>query len=523
MLTVDRNFFLHARNSPDRLAIRDGSRTLTYGELNRRVDRLVSVLTGMGLVKGDRVAVLLRNRLEWAEILFACARSGIVCVPVNSRFVDAEIAYVLAHSRARALISEARFAERIERLMAAPGVNLDKGCLGVAGESSATWLNYENALATADPVADLPVVADTDCWYLGYTSGTTGRPKAVILNQRAKSLGVLYAGVEFQIGDTDSTLLVMPLFHSNGIFFQLMLLSVGGAVHIVDEFDAESVLQTVAEHRLTVVSLVPTMYALILALPDDVKRRYDVTSLRVVISSSAPLLQKTKEEMLAFFPGASLYEFYGSTEAGFVTILKPRDQLRKLRSVGQPFLGTEVRLLDEDGADVPAGKVGELWSRGPTHSYDGYLEDPEQTERAYRDGGWFSAGDLAMRDDEGYLYIVDRKKDLIISGGENIYPTEVENVLSRHEAIAEVAVIGVEDPIWGERVCAVVHLKPGFSLALDELRTWSKSYLAGYKCPRELRLWGDLPKSPTGKMLRRVIRDRIASEREQTANPTGTS
>lgn len=511
MLTVDRNVRLHAQHTPQKVAIRDSSCSRTYQELIVRIDKLASAFMRLGLKKGDRIAVLLRNRVEWTEILLACATTGIVCVPINSRFVDTEIAYALKHSGANAIVSEAALAAGVDRVRDQLDLIPPAGFLHVGDDRMSHWSSYEEAIRNASPLSDYPEVNDSDCWYLGYTSGTTGKPKATILNHRAKTLGVLHAAIEYQLGDSDSTLLVMPLFHSNGIFFQLLLLSIGGTVVIADEFDAEGVLRAIDEHRITVISLVPTMYAMILGLPQTTKQRYQISSLRVVISSSAPLLAKTKEEMLAFFPGAELHEFYGSTEAGFVSNLKPRDQMRKLRSVGQPFLGTEVRLLDEHGDDVPAGKVGELWSRGITHSYDGYLNDPEATSAAYRDGGWFSAGDLAMRDDEGYLYIVDRKKDLIISGGENIFPTEVENVLIRHRAIAEIAVVGVPDEIWGERVCAVARLHPGMALTLDELRQWAKGHMAGYKCPRELKIWDDLPKSPTGKLLRRAIRDRLTN------------
>jgi long-chain acyl-CoA synthetase len=512
MLTVDRNIRLQAIRAPGKLALVDGARSLTYSALDGRIDRVVGLLDGLGLVKGDRLAVLLKNRLEWAEILFACARSGVICVPVNHRFVASEIAFVIEHSGAKALISETRLVDRVNALRSANVLPLVESWLAVGDDATPQWRPYESLLAAATPHAGRADVDDTDCWYLGYTSGTTGKPKAVILNHRAKTLGVLYAGLEYQISDVDSTLLVMPLFHSNGIFFQLLLLSLGGTVVIIEDFDAEQALRLIAEERITVVSLVPTMYALMLALPDAVKARYDMQSLRVVISSSAPLMAQTKERMLQFFPGASIHEFYGSTEAGFVTNLKPRDQMRKLQSVGQPFLGTEVMLLNTEGEEVAQGEVGELWSRGVTQSYDGYLGEPELSAKAYRPGGWFSAGDLARQDEEGYLYIVDRKKDLIISGGENVYPTEVENVLVRHEAIEEVAVVGMPDPTWGDRVCAVIRFKPGMALTLEELRQWSKSRMADYKCPRQLVVCDALPKSPTGKLLRRAVREQVSAK-----------
>lgn len=509
-LTVDQCIRFHARNIPNKIAIGDRQSQWTYAQLDARIDRVAGVLLNLGLKKGDRLAVLLRNRVEWAEILLACARSGVICVPINNRFMDAEVGYVLEHSGASAIITEAALAPRIESLRSQLSSIPSDRYLMVGEQVLPQYVGYEDIISrNQSQVSDLPAVTEDDCWYLGYTSGTTGRPKAVIINHRCRVLAAGYAAIEFGVTDEDKTLLVMPLFHSNGIFFMFMLLYVGGTVHVVEGFDPVATLQAVSEYRITLISLVPTMYAMILALPDDQRSGYRLDSLRVTLSSSAPLLAKTKEEMMQFFPGASIYEFYGSTEASFVTCLKPRDQERKLRSVGQPFFATEVRLLDPDGHDVPVGAVGELWSRSAMQSFDGYYKDPDATRSAYLEGGWFSAGDMAMRDDEGYLYIVDRKKDLIISGGENVYPTEVENVLSRHPAILEVAVIGVPDDVWGDRVCAVVCVRQGHSLSLEALRCWAKERMADFKCPRQLLLWGELPKGPTGKLLRRNIRDLV--------------
>lgn len=509
-LTVDHCVRLHARNTPGNLAVADSRTGWTYAELDARIDQVVNALSALGLRKGDRIAVLLRNCVEWAEILLGCARSGVICVPVNARFMDAEVAHVVAHSGASAVITEAALASRIDALRSASGAIPAHRHLMAGNDVLTGYASYERALRDAPPVAP-ETIAEIDCWFLGYTSGTTGRPKAVIINHRCRVLAACYAAIEYGVSDIDKTLLVMPLFHSNGIFFMLLLLHAGGTVHVAEEFEPEAALRAISDHGITLISLVPTMYALILALPDGNRSRYCLDSLRVTLSSSAPLLAKTKEDMLAFFPGASIYEFYGSTEASFVTSLKPRDQMRKLRSVGQPFFGTEVRLLDPSGKDVAPGEVGELWSRSVMQAFDGYYNDPEASSAAYLDGGWFSAGDMATRDDEGFLYIVDRKKDLIISGGENIYPTEVENVLSRHPAIADVAIIGVPDEVWGDRVCAVVCLHQGQTLSLDELRGWAKELIANYKCPRELRVWDELPKGPTGKLLRRNIRDRFAA------------
>jgi acyl-CoA synthetase (AMP-forming)/AMP-acid ligase II len=515
MLTVNWMLRVNARKYPTKVAVTDATRRLTFGELERRVNRVANAVMGLGLGKGDKVAVLMRNQIEWAELLFGFARAGVICVPVNFRFVGREIQYVVEHSEARAIVCGQALAERLDgvrdQLREIPE---DRYVLVGAG-GRAGYRGYEAWLGAAseqDPGVD---VEDGDCWYLGYTSGTTGFPKGTIISQRCRTLGACYTAIEYGIGDEDTNLIVMPLFHSNAIFFQMMQLSVGGSVYIMEEFDPEQALRVIQEQRITNASLVPTMYAMMLGLPAAVKARYSVDSLRVLISSSSPLLTKTKEEIVEFFRRGALHEFYGSTEAGVVTNLKPRDQLRKVRCVGQPFFGTEVRLVKPDGEDAAPGEVGELYSRGITHAYDGYYKNPTATLEAFRDGGWFTAGDLAYQDDEGYVYLVDRKKDMIISGGENIYPTELEEVLVRHPAIEEVAVVGTPDAVWGERVCAVVRLREGASATDTELVDWCRGKLADYKRPRAVVFWPELPKNPTGKILRRVIRERMWAGQER--------
>jgi acyl-CoA synthetase (AMP-forming)/AMP-acid ligase II len=510
-LVADACLRLHGRSTPGKVAVADGRRSLTYARLDERVDRIAATLQGLGLEKGDRLAVYMGNRIEWAEPLFGCARAGIVCVPVNGRFRDEEVAHVLGHSGAVAVVAESRLAPRIAAIRASLEHLPHDRLLCVDPDPPAGFVSLEAAMAAA-PAVPAPVdVDEDDCWYLGYTSGTTGRPKAAVITHRPRTISAYCAAIEYGVNDASKTLVVMPLFHANGIFFLQLMLTVGGTAHVAEQFDARGVLEAIDAHGITLVSLVPTMYALILALPDEVKARHRLDSLKATLSSSAPLPGKVKEEMLAFFPGASIHEFYGSTEAGFVTNLRPRDQMRKLRSVGQAFVGVEIRLLDERGDEVPAGVVGELWSRGLTHSPAGYWNDPEATRAAYREGGWFSAGDLAMRDEEGYVYIVDRKKDLIITGGENVYPTEIEDVLLRHPAILEVAVVGVPDDVWGDRVCAVVVPRGAEAPTLADLRAWAKERIADYKCPREVRVVESLDKGPTGKLLRRAIRDRVVA------------
>jgi long-chain acyl-CoA synthetase len=408
-LVADACLRLHARNSPGKVAVADGARSLTYAHLDERVDRVAATLQMLGLQKGDRLAVYMGNRIEWAELLFGCARAGIVCVPVNGRFRDEEVRHVLDHSGAVALVTESKLSPRIAAIRTSLENIADYRLMSVDRSPIEGFVPFESVTAASPAVPSAVNVGEEDCWYLGYTSGTTGRPKAAVISHRPRTISTYCAAIEYGVNDASKTLVVMPLFHSNGIFFLQLMLTVGGTAHIAEQFDARGVLEAIDAHGITIVSLVPTMYALILALPEEVKARYRVDTLKATLSSSAPLPGKVKEEMLAFFPGASIHEFYGSTEAGFVTNLRPRDQMRKLRSVGQAFVGVEIRLLDEHGGEVPAGAVGELWSRGLTHSTAGYWNDPDATRTAYGAGGWFSAGDLAMCDEEGYVYIVGKR------------------------------------------------------------------------------------------------------------------
>ncbi|GAA4412355.1 class I adenylate-forming enzyme family protein [Quisquiliibacterium transsilvanicum] len=505
LLDVNTNLRSVVERTPDKVAAISRSRSLTYSQLDRRIDKVANALLASGLREGDAAAVFARNRIEWIELLFGCARAGVTCVPVNARFAQAEVDYVLQHSQPRLLVCED---ELLDGLMAG-GSPLDPSCIVVLGDRPGGLRAYEDWLAPAsEKRVEVPSGIDT-CWFLGYTSGTTGRPKAVIKTQHRLAVSALYAASAFGLRASDTSLIVMPLFHANGIFFQLVQLSVGGTIYVMEQFDAEEALRVIDQHRISFASLVPTMYSLIMDLPVAVSERYDRSSFRSLLSSSAPLAMATKYRMREFFPGAAMHEFYGATETGLVTHLAPADQMRKEASVGQAFPGVEVRLRRADGSESAVGEVGEIHARGVAFAYEGYYKDPELTARSFDADGWFSAGDLATRDDEGFFHLVDRKNDLIISGGENIYPTEVEGVLLGHPAIAEVAVVGEPDEKWGDRVCAVVRLHEGESLSAEQLRAWCRDRIASYKIPRKLLVWNEIPRNPTGKVLRRVIRERL--------------
>ena len=375
------------------------------------------------------------------------------------------------------------------------------------------WMDFETLVARGDPALPLEPVQPGDIAALMYTSGTTGRPKGAIRSHGANALIAWATAMEMGFTAEDTALLVMPLCHANSLYFGTAFVHLGGTCHIEDRrsFDPEALLRTLAEDRVTFTSLVPTHYIMLLALPEAVKRRYDLGAVGKLMISSAPARQDTKLGIMELFPNGRLYELYGSTEAGWVTLLRPDEQLRKLGSVGREWAGSgAIRLLDAQGREVPDGEVGELYSR-TSYVFDGYWKNPEKSAEAFA-GEWCSVGDMARRDAEGYIWLVDRKSNMIISGGENVYPTEVEGVLGQHPAVRDVAVIGLPHEKWGETPHAVVVLHDGHAACEEELRQWCRERLAGFKCPSGVTFIADaeMPRTATGKIQHRLLRQRYS-------------
>jgi acyl-CoA synthetase (AMP-forming)/AMP-acid ligase II len=501
----------HARLHPRKLGARDSRRSLTYAEWDERAGRLAAGLLAQGLRAGDRVGLLAYNCLEWLEIYVGLARAGLVAVPINFRLSGPEIAYILGHAEAAAVIAGAEFRDTLDALR--PELAVPASRWVVLGDAAPGWVAYEQLLASADPARPFePVTAEQTC-ALMYTSGTTGRPKGAIRSHGGSSLIALATALEMGFTRDDTALLVMPLCHANSLYFGTTFIHLG-ATCIVDDgrhFDPQALLATLAQEKVTFTSLVPTHYIMLLALPEEVKRRYDVGSVGKLMISSAPARKDTKLAILEHFRNGRLYELYGSTEAGWVTLLRPEEQIVKLGSVGREWAGSgAIRLLDEEGNEVPDGEVGELYSR-TAYVFDGYWKNPEKTAEAFR-GDWCSVGDMARRDADGYIWLVDRKSNMIISGGENVYPSEVESVLGGHPKVKDVAVVGVPHDKWGEAVLAAVVLHEGQEATAEELRGWCRQRLAGFKCPSAVRFLADaeMPRTATGKILHRVLRQRLA-------------
>lgn len=513
---------------PEKIGIKDLNKAYTFRQWNERACRLANALAGMGMEKGDRFAVLAYNCVEWMEIYAAAAKGGFLCVPVMFRLAGPEMEYIINHCEAKVFIVQGG-KDRDGKDF--PLINMVEGMkdnlrsvkkyvsFAIDNPHYEGYISYEDAIAAASPEEPAVTVDADDIWVIMYTGGTTGRPKGV-MKSHANLFSQYYIMIfDHQFDFDDTNLLVMPCCHVNSLFYSFVVTWVGGAVMAYNmvSFNPEDLLRTFAEHKVTFTSLVPTHYIMLLALPPEVKAEYDVTCVKKLLCSSAPARRDTKLGILEMFPNSSLYEAYGSTEAGIVTVLKPHEQMTKLGSIGREVIGSDIiRLYDEDGSLIQEpGVVGELYSRSP-QIFEGYWKEPEKTAAAMK-GEYFSAGDMASIDADGYYTLVDRKANMIISGGENVYPSEVENIVGGHAKVKDVAVIGIPHEKWGEQVTAVVVLHEGESATAEEISGHCKGKIAGFKVPKNVFFIKDeeMPRSGAGKILHRILRERYGSWSDQ--------
>ena len=504
----------HARIRPDKVGAQDSTRALTFREWNERACRLANGLMELGLLKGDRVALLAYNCVEWMEIYVALAKAGLVAVPLNFRLTPPEIRSIIEDCGAAGVIVQDVLADRFDALRADLRISPERYVHfgGKSGLAPDGYQAYEAIIASAPSHETGVDVRPEDVWALMYTSGTTGKAKGAVRTHEGSALISLVTDVDLGFGPDDRGLLVMPMCHANSLYVSFSFAYCGATcvIHDRKSFDAEEVLRTLSEQKITFTSLVPTQYIMILDLPAEVRGRYSTDCVQKLFISSAPARRDTKVAIMEFFRNSQLFEMYGSTEAGWVTILRPDEQLTKLGSIGREWTGTgPVRLLDDEGRDVSDGEVGELYSRTP-FCFREYWNNPAKTKEAFR-GEWCTVGDMAYRDPDGYFFLVDRKSNMIISGGENVYPTEIETLLAAHPKIRESAVIGLPHEKWGESVHAVIVLKDGTAATEDEILAWCKDRIAGYKRPRSLSFIRDdeMPRTATGKLQHKKLRDRF--------------
>lgn len=490
-----------ARIMPAKCALDDGRRHLTFGEMDEQVERLASALVASGVGKGDVVCAYLPNCIEYVLVVLAVARAGAVFSPINPRFKAYEISRVLNRARPHVIFTtrdlaatarEARrSADRDETLL----VIVDPGDSGIS--RSCTLDEF-----LAQPQQPAPEVREGDFFSLMFTSGTTGEPKGALATHRARMLWVLNAAIQYGLSEGDIYLGTMPQVHSAGLTFTLMHLYVGATVRILEHFDPIRFLQIVDQEKVTSSLTVPTMLTMILEALESSPGSYSLSSLKRVVTCGAPLPFVTKRRVIEKISD-QLYDYYGSTESNSMSVLMPVDQLRKPDSVGQPFTNVEIMIAGQDGKSLPPGQVGEIWCSNPS-LLSCYADQPEETEAAFT-GRWFHTGDLGYLDDENYLYIAGRSKDLIISGGVNIYPAEIEQVLMAHPAVLDCAVIGVADPKWGQAVKAFVVLRAGHRIDLQAVQEHCSQYLADFKKPRFLELVAEIPKNAGGKTVKTLL------------------
>jgi acyl-CoA synthetase (AMP-forming)/AMP-acid ligase II len=504
---------MNARKYPDTICLMDATRSYTFPESNERVCRLAHGLLSMGLAKGDRISVLLENCIEFVEIYLAAAKAGLVVNPINFRLTGPDVAYISNHAEAKAFVAHDLFAEGLDGIRT--GLNVPDDAFVVVGNDCQGYRPYEQLVEGGSPEEPDVRVKPEDPWILLYTSGTTGRPKGVVRSHESYVAFYLINAIDFGFQPRDRVLNVMPLCHVNTTFFTFAFTYVGGTTYVVPAqgFDPRKMLATVEKAEINFISLIPTHYALILAVPPEERAKYDVSSIKKLLCSSAPARIEHKKGIMEYFRGVQLYEGYGSTEAGIVTTLMPHEQLTKPGSIGKESIGTDrVKILDEDKREVAPGQIGELYSRGPM-MFDEYFKDPEKTAASFA-GEWFSAGDMAYRDEDGYYFLVDRKNNMIITGGEHVFPSELENIICQHEAVFDVAVIGVPDDKWGEAVRAVVILKENVTCREEEIIDFCRERVAAYKRPKMVQFIApdEMPRTSTGKILHRILRERCAGE-----------
>lgn len=496
----------HAAERPQQVALRFEDRVTDYATFDRHVTQIANGLLAMGLKKGDRVAYLGKNS-DWAvELALGTARAGMVLVPVIWRLAPAEVDGILRDSAAAVLFVEPGF----RRPFAAEQVV-------VLDEGFARWRDVQSDAAPPVSVTEEDIVLQL------YTSGTTGAPKGVMLNHAngiRQRRNQIEAKIEWLLAEPgDTTIIAMPYGHIGGVGVALGAVNSGQELIIHAEYDAGDVMDAIAEHRVRRLFLVPAAIGLMLQHPKAATA--DFSSIETLSYGASPiplpLLQQAVERM-----GCGFVQVYGMTETwGSIVALPPEDHLpgreHKMTAAGKALPGVELKIIDEDGNDLPPGEIGEVAIRSPNNT-GGYWNKPEETAKALISDGWLRTGDAGILDEEGYLFIQDRIKDMIITGAENVYPAEVESAIYGHPAVADVAVIGVPDPKWGEAVKAMVVLKPGAICDEASIITHARERIAGFKCPKSVEFIEALPRNPSGKILRRTLREPFWAGHERRVN-----
>jgi len=495
---------LHAIGRPHRAAVVCGARRMNYTEFDKEANRLGHALASLGAASGEKVALMLPNCIEHLVAQECLPRIGNTSVQIGYRLKAAEIVHILDNAEPQVVIYHKEYESELRGAITKAG-GPDESQLIVVGSAPGETIyghRYEELLA--EQRSDSPPRKAGGGGVIVYTSGTTGKPKGATRNWRDTGIAAvadLWSQVEAR--HDEKHLVVCPLYHSGALAFAKMTSVLGGTTVILEHFDAEEALAAIATERITSMFMVPTMLSRLCALEPEVRAKYDTSSLRWVVSGAAPLPTALAGRFQEYF-GPVLWNFYGATETGLVTLAGPGDHTTRPGTVGRPLRGNQIRILDDEGDDASRGEVGELYVKN-SMIITGYHKNDDATRKSTR-AGFFSVGDLARTDDDGYVYLASRKSDMVISGGVNIYPREIEDVLHQHPDVIEAAVIGVPDEEWGEVLKAFVVTRPGSSLGEEGVVSFCREHLASFKRPRHVTFVDELPRNPTGKVLKRELR-----------------
>lgn len=484
---------------PKKTAIVSGETRISFDELNRRTNRLANALQSKGVKKGDKIASILFNSSQLIEVYFAATKIGAISVPVNYRLVSAEVNYILRQSDSSVLIYDSELEPMVTKLDA-------KGLLYISiGETTtANSIPYESLLRNSTDEEIDAEVTEKDLRFIMYTSGTTGFPKGAMFTHANNLWAALSLIIKKKYDFNDCIFFVNPLYHMNSYINVIACIFMGNKMVIMRKFDALQMMGLLEREEVTMCSVVPTICQRLLEISPE--RKFNTEKWRYCTSTGAPWPFDFKKAFMQKFPHVVMADAYGATEVFSGTLIQGDEILRKPYSVGRAYLDTLIKIVNEQKEELPTGQIGEIAFYGP-HVTQGYYKNPEATKESLIDG-WFFPGDLGYFDEDGYLYLVDRKKDMIISGGENIYSLEIENVLLKNEKISEVAVVGVPDAQWGEVVKAYIVLRPQVTMDKEEVIKFCTQHLASYKKPRFVEFVENLPKNSMGKIMKMDLRSR---------------
>jgi acyl-CoA synthetase (AMP-forming)/AMP-acid ligase II len=489
-----------AARSPAKDALLVGARRMTFTELAARINRFSNVVSaGLKIAPGQRIGIIAANRIEYVEVVCGASSAGVAVTTIGPAASAAEIAFIAEDADVQALLVDPELEDMVRAQMGAKVRHIVP--FGPA---------YDRLLAAASDSLCGVAVDETDIFCIPYTSGSTGRPKGVLLAHRGRVLSAYCTAAEHGCYTPDDrAIAITPLFHGAGLLATLTPLLFGATVRLMQKFDIGELLQAIESFAATSTYMIPAHFSALVDLGEDA-RKYATESLKAVMSGTSPLSPATKQQVIDYFGPGKLYDRYGSTEAGVVSCLRPKDQIRKAGSVGQPLPLTRVRTLASDGTAQEPGAVGEVAVASP-YMFAGYLNMPEETAKVRR-GDWFVTGDVGRIDEEGFLHLVGRRNDMIISGGENVYPKELEDIIGSHEAVAACAVAGIPHKYWGEAITAFVVLRPGRSVSPETLIGMCRDRLSRYKAPKEIRFVAELPRNAMGKVMRGRLTSDVTSQ-----------